>query len=62
MISVEANQSCDSPRSSMICSAPMASDRSAKPNQSNGRPGRFSVSATNAAMPAKARMPTGRLM
>ncbi len=62
MISVLLNQSSDSPRSSIICSAPMAKLSSAKPNRSKRRARSIGVSCTNAASPNQASRPKGRLM
>ena len=54
---------CCSPRSSMICSAPIARLSVPKPNQSSFAPVlRLAVSGRKAIMPSKARMPIGRLM
>ena len=62
MISVEPNQSSSSPRSSIICSAPMATPRNMKPRASNLNDTRRSDSVTKASTPARASRPNGRLM
>ena len=62
MISPEPNQSSCSPRSSRICSAPIARLSVPKPNQSSFAPALRAVSGRKTVMPSKARMPIGRLM
>ena len=62
MISPELNQSFCSPRSSMICSAPIARLSVPKPNQSSFSPALRGVSGRKTIMPSKAMMPIGRLM
>ena len=62
MISVELNQSSSSPRSSIICSAPIATPRNRKPMASNRSDTRRGDSVTNAITPASASRPNGRLM
>ena len=61
MISVELNQPCCSPRSSIICSEPMPSDRLRKPNQEKGTSRRVGVSLMKTQRPSTLRMPNGRL-
>ena len=61
MISVESNQPSCSPRSSIICSEPMPSDRLRKPNHEKGTSRRVGVSLMKIDSPAVVRMPNGRL-
>ena len=61
MISGDSNQPSCSPRSSIICSEPMPSERLKKPNQEKGTSRRVGVSDMNSQSPAVVRMPNGRL-
>ena len=61
-ISEEPNQSFSSPRSIIICNAPMASESVAKPKKSKGSRCPCRVSRMNMKMPAADSTPTGRLM
>ncbi len=61
MISVEPNQSCVSPRSSISCRPAIPSANTPKPTQSNFMPDCAVVFGSNAAMPAVASRPNGRL-
>ena len=61
MISGDSNQPSCSPRSSIICSEPMPSDRLRKPNQEKGTSRRVGVSLMKIQRPAVVRMPNGRL-
>ncbi|MNC36468.1 hypothetical protein D3C75_849900 [compost metagenome] len=56
------NQSSDSPRSNIICNAPIARLSMAKPNRSKRRVRSSGVSRTKAARPNQASRPNGRLM
>jgi hypothetical protein len=62
MISTEPNQSSNSPRSSIICSAPIATPRNRNPMASKRSETRRGDSLTNAMTPASASSPNGRLM
>ncbi len=61
MISLEPNQFCSWPRSSIICNAPMPSDSVRKPNQEKGTSLRVGVSRMNTLSPSTVRIPNGRL-
>ena len=62
MISRELNQSLSWPRSSIICSAPIPSDSTAKPSQSKRSRRCPRGFGRNASSPAVASRPNGRLM